>query len=124
MRYKPGKSQNHMRGKGGKRPGAGRKTDKYKAALEVAEGIVRQILATDAHKAATAYVKASLPHKAKILDHRKRLVTVDREPDVGLLKDYVGKFVSSKQTLDMNVAGSVEVYTNVNPDMGPKTKGS
>ena len=124
MRFKSGKEQNHLRGRGGKRPGAGRKSDKYKAALEVAEGIVRQILATDAHRAARAYVKAALPHKAKILDYRKKLVTVDREPDVGVLKDYVSKFISSKQTVDMNVAGSVEVYTNVNPDMGPKKKGS
>jgi len=124
MRFKPGKEQNHLRGKGGKRPGAGRKTDRYKAALEVAESIVRQILATDAHKAAAAYVKVALPRKLRVLDHRKRLVTIDREGDVGMLRDYVGKFVSGKQAVDVNLAGSVEVYTNVDPDMGPKKKGS
>ena len=120
--FKPGKSQNHLRGQGGKRAGAGRKTNKYKAALEVAEQIVKERLASNVGKAVDSYIKMSVTRKVKVLNGKGKLVTVDREADRTVTMHYVDKFMPSKQAVDVNLSGSVVVNTNVNPDMGPPPK--
>lgn len=69
MFYKPGKEQNHLRGKGGKRKGAGRQSKFKKEVLKAAEEISRQYLEAELKPVLQTYLQLALSGDGPTLRH-------------------------------------------------------
>ncbi len=125
MRFKPGREQNHLRGKGGRRPGAGRRSKLQKEVLKAAEIIAREYLEVNIKPVLQAYLRLAIGGKARRLNEKTgKIVSVDVEADGATLRHYLDKILPSKQDTDVNLSGSVEIFTNVDVDLGPPKRGS
>ncbi len=125
MRFKPGKEQNHLRGKGGPRPGAGRPSAKQKRVRKEATQIAREYIKKHIKPVLQAYVRLAIGGKARRLNEKTgKVVSVDVEADGATLRHYLDKILPSKQDTDVNLSGSVEIFTNVDVDLGPPKRGS
>ena len=123
MRYKPGKEQNHLRGKGGARPGSGRHSNIKREAKKMAEEIARDYIEKNLKPVLQAYLRLAIGGKARRLNEKTgKVVSVDVEADGATLRHYLDKILPSKQDVDFNLSGSVNIYTNVDVDLGPPRK--
>ena len=121
--FKPGKSQNHLRGKGGQRAGAGRPSKRKKEIRKEAAEIARKYLEAHIKPVLAAYGQLAAGKRVRYKDVKTgEIVHLQVDPDPSTTRHFIDKMVPSKENLDVNLTGGVVINTNVKPDMGPPLK--
>jgi len=104
--------------------GGGRKTDKRKEIEAAGEAYARKYLLDKIRiePVLKTYVELAKGHKIKHFDDKGKLLYTEKVVDGATCRHYVDKMVPPKEKVDIDLTGSVNVYTNVDPDLGPPIK--
>ncbi len=125
MRFKPGREQNHLRGQGGKRDGAGRPSKRKKEIRKEAAEIARKYLEAHIKPVLAAYGQLAAGKRVRYKDVKTgEIVHLQVDPDPSTTRHYIDKLVPPKEKVDIDLSGSVEIFTNVDVDLGPPKRGS
>ena len=119
-KFRPGKSQNHLRGRGGQRPGAGRRSKVTNEIFKVAEAIAREYIRKHIRPVLKSYKQLAAGRMVKHRNSEGKVIYTEFEADPATTRHYVDKILPTKQ--DVNLTGSIVINTNVRPNLGPPRK--
>ena len=119
-KFRPGKSQNRLRGKGGQRPGAGRRSKVTNEIFKVAEAIAREYIRKHIRPVLKSYKQLAAGRMVKHRNSEGKVIYTEFEADPATTRHYVDKILPTKQ--DVNLTGSIVINTNVRPNLGPPRK--
>ncbi len=105
--------------------GGGRKSKFTKEVEAAGEEYARKYLLTKARvqPVLRAYSQLAAGKTKKFVDAETgEIVHLQIDPDPSTTRHYVDKLVPPKEKVDVDLIGSVEIFTNVNPDLGPPRK--